>query len=62
MTPNDLLWMFFLFTALQPVLKQRFLELGSYTRPMTPSELSSFFLSQQELWRPIMSEVASLPK
>ena len=26
MTPGDLLWLFFLFSALQPVLKQRFLE------------------------------------
>jgi ClpP class serine protease len=26
MTPGDILWMFFLFSALQPVLKQRFLE------------------------------------
>lgn len=26
MTPGDILWMFFLFSALQPVLKQRFLD------------------------------------
>ena len=26
MSPGDLLWMFFLLSALQPVLKQRFLE------------------------------------
>src|SRR6266851_9410941 len=26
MTPGDVLWMFFLFSALQPVLKQRFLD------------------------------------
>src|ERR1700687_5987169 len=26
MTPGDILWFFFLFSALQPVLKQRFLE------------------------------------
>src|SRR5258707_13432329 len=26
MTPGDLMWMFFVFSALQPVLKQRFLE------------------------------------
>jgi tripartite-type tricarboxylate transporter receptor subunit TctC len=43
-------------------LKQRFLELGSYTRPMTPDALTSFIRSQQELWRPIASEVASTPK
>jgi ClpP class serine protease len=26
MTPNDFIWMFFIFSALQPILKQRFLE------------------------------------
>ena len=26
MTPGDILWFFFFFSALQPVLKQRFLE------------------------------------
>src|SRR5437899_6630771 len=26
MTPGDLIWMFFVFSAIQPVLKQRFLE------------------------------------
>src|SRR5207245_10842368 len=26
MTPGDVLWLFFMFSALQPVLKQRFLE------------------------------------
>ena len=26
MTPGDVIWMFFVFSALQPVLKQRFLE------------------------------------
>jgi tripartite-type tricarboxylate transporter receptor subunit TctC len=46
----------------RPELKQRFLELGSYTHPMTPNELTAFIRSQQELWRPIVSEVASTPK
>jgi len=26
MTPTDIIWLFFMFSALQPVLKQRFLE------------------------------------
>ena len=26
MTPGDIIWMFFVLSALQPVLKQRFLE------------------------------------
>jgi tripartite-type tricarboxylate transporter receptor subunit TctC len=46
----------------RPELKQRFLELGSYTRPMSPDELTSFIRREQELWRPIVSEVASTPK
>jgi tripartite-type tricarboxylate transporter receptor subunit TctC len=43
-------------------LKQRFLELGSYTRPMSPSELTSFIRSEQEQWRPIVSEIVSTQK
>jgi tripartite-type tricarboxylate transporter receptor subunit TctC len=43
-------------------LKQRFLELGSYTRPMSPDELTSFIRSQQELWRPVVSEIIATPK
>src|SRR5262249_4765266 len=43
-------------------LKRRFLELGSYTRPMSPDELVSFIRSEQELWRPIVSEIVSTPK
>ena len=46
----------------RPELKQRFLELGSNTRPMTPDELTSFIRSEQELWRPIVSEITSTPK
>jgi len=46
----------------RPELKQRFLELGSYTRPMSPDELTSFIRKEQELWRPIVSEVASTSK
>src|SRR5437870_13753614 len=37
MTPGDVLWMFFLFSALQPVLKQRFLE-ASRQRPIASIE------------------------
>jgi len=43
-------------------LKQRFLELGSYTRSMSPDELISFIRSEQELWRPIVSDIVSTPK
>jgi tripartite-type tricarboxylate transporter receptor subunit TctC len=43
-------------------LKQRLLELGTYARPMTPDELTHFIHTRQELWRPIVSEIASTPK
>jgi len=46
----------------RPELKQRFLELGSYTRPMSPGELTSFIRSEQELWRPIVAEIVSTAK
>jgi tripartite-type tricarboxylate transporter receptor subunit TctC len=45
----------------RPDLKQRFLELGSYTRPMAPDELISFIRSEQQLWRPVVSEIVSMP-
>ena len=32
MSINDIFWMFFMFTALQPVLRQRMLEIGRYCR------------------------------
>ena len=46
----------------RPELKQRLLELGGYTRPMTPDELSSFIGSQKDLWRPVVSEIIATPK
>jgi tripartite-type tricarboxylate transporter receptor subunit TctC len=45
----------------RPDLNQRFLELGSYTRPMAPGELIEFIRSQQQLWRPIVAEIAATP-
>ena len=45
-------------TALaRPVLIRKFEEIGSYTRPMTPSELSEFVRSERELWGPIVRQI-----
>lgn len=40
-----------------PELKQRFLEQGTYVRPMSPGELIAFIRSQQRLWEPVIAEV-----
>ena len=41
-----------------PELKKRFEDLGTYTRPSTPEELTSFILEQQQIWRPVIAETA----
>jgi tripartite-type tricarboxylate transporter receptor subunit TctC len=47
-------------TALaQPELKQRFRKLGTYLRPMSPAELTTFIAEQQQLWKPVIAEIVS---
>jgi len=41
----------------QPALKQRFLDLGTYMRPMSGAELASFIASQQQLWTPVIAGI-----
>ena len=41
----------------QPELKQRFEELGTYLRPMSPAELTRFIADQQQLWKPVIAEI-----
>jgi tripartite-type tricarboxylate transporter receptor subunit TctC len=43
----------------RPELKQRFQELGTYTRPMAPAELASFIADQQRIWKPVIAETAA---
>lgn len=46
-------------TALaRPGLLQRFLELGTYTRPMSPAELKDFIQTQKQIWRPVINELS----
>jgi tripartite-type tricarboxylate transporter receptor subunit TctC len=40
-------------------LKQRFLDLGTYLRPMSPAELSGFIADQQRIWKPVIAETAA---
>jgi tripartite-type tricarboxylate transporter receptor subunit TctC len=43
----------------RPELKQRFLDLGTYLRPMSPAELSGFIADQQRIWKPVIAETAA---
>ena len=45
-------------TALtRPALIRKFEELGNYTRPMTPQQLSEFVDSERKLWGPIVRQI-----
>ena len=41
-----------------PELQKRFEDLGTYIRPATPEELTSFIVEQQQIWRPVIAETA----
>ncbi len=43
----------------RPELKQRFLDLGTYLRPMSPAELTGFIADQQRIWKPVIAETAA---
>lgn len=46
-------------TALaQPALQKKMNDVGTFTRTMAPAELAAFMRSEQDLWRPIVREVA----
>ena len=40
-----------------PEIKQRFQEIGTYPRPMSPSETTEFIRAEQALWRPIVRQM-----
>jgi len=45
-------------TALaRPAVIRKFEELGNYTRPMTPPQLTDFVRNERELWGPIVKEI-----
>jgi tripartite-type tricarboxylate transporter receptor subunit TctC len=41
----------------KPEIVKRLHELGSYPRPMSPTELAAFIREQQEIWRPVLDQV-----
>src|SRR5262249_41896465 len=41
----------------RPALVKKFVELGNYTRSMTPQELTEFVRSERELWGPIVKQI-----
>jgi tripartite-type tricarboxylate transporter receptor subunit TctC len=46
-------------TALaQPALQKKFNDVGTFTRTMNPTELAAFMRKEQDMWRPIVREVA----
>jgi tripartite-type tricarboxylate transporter receptor subunit TctC len=45
-----------------PELKKRLDELGTYIRPTTPAELTSYIREQQRIWGPVIAETAKTMK
>jgi tripartite-type tricarboxylate transporter receptor subunit TctC len=39
-------------------LRKKLAELGSYTRPMTPTETMAFVQKQQSMWAPVLADIA----
>ena len=44
--------------ASQPDLQKKLAQLGSYTRPMTAPETTTFVHKQQNIWNPILADIA----
>ena len=42
----------------RPEAVARLTELGTYLEPMSPAELVSFIRSQQQAWKPVLTEIA----
>ena len=46
----------------QPEMKKRVEDLGNYTRPTSPAELTAFIREQVQIWRPVIAETAKAIK
>jgi tripartite-type tricarboxylate transporter receptor subunit TctC len=46
----------------KPDLQQRYRELGTYVRPMTPAELLSFAREEQQIWKPVIARIGVAQK
>jgi tripartite-type tricarboxylate transporter receptor subunit TctC len=46
----------------RPELAQRYRDLGTYVRPMTPSELLAFARDEQRRWKPVIAQIGMAQK
>jgi tripartite-type tricarboxylate transporter receptor subunit TctC len=46
----------------QPELRQRFQDLGTFTRPMLSAEVTEFIRGEQQLWRPVVRQIGLGPQ
>src|SRR5262249_48877161 len=48
--------------VVEPALDKKLSALGSYTNPMSPTEVTAFVDKQQETWQPVLDEIAKKQK
>ena len=48
--------------VVQPELEKKLATLGSYTRPMSAAEATAFIHKQQQMWQPVLDEIARKQK
>jgi len=41
----------------KPELKQKFADLATFARPISPAETTEFIRRERELWRPVVKQV-----
>lgn len=46
----------------QPELDKKLAALGSYTNPMSPTEATAWVHRQQQMWQPVLDEIAKKPR
>ena len=44
--------------VVEPELEKKLATLGSYTNPMSPTETTAFVHKQQQMWQPVLDEIA----
>jgi tripartite-type tricarboxylate transporter receptor subunit TctC len=46
----------------QPALTQKFATLGTYPRPLSPTEVADFIRQQRETWSPLVQKIGLLDR
>ena len=46
----------------EPELEKKLAALGSYTNPMTAAEATAFIHKQQQMWQPVLDDIAKQQK